>query len=263
MGATRPPGVVPLGRWRWPAFAFCTLVMVVSLALPALLLVYWLVRGLFAGEAMPDLLGAAWNSIQASGLAALITTLAAIPVAWLAVRRAGRASRVLERLTYAAYALPSIIVALALVFFGAAHVPWLYQTLAMLVFAYGILFVPQTVGTVRASLLQIHPTLEEAALTLRRAPTFVLFTVTLPLLRPGLLTGAAMVFLTAMKELPATLLLAPLGYKTLAVAVWSAVSEAFFAAAAAPALAIILLSALPMALLLWYEQRHDRDHRAV
>jgi iron(III) transport system permease protein len=262
-GAARPPAVTPLGRWRWPALAFCALVVLVSLALPALLLAYWLARGLLAGEVIPELGRAAWNSIWASGVAALCTTLAALPVAWLAVRRPNRLTRLLERLTYAAYALPGIVIALALVFFGINHARWLYQTLAMLVLAYGILFVPQAVGTLRASLLQIHPSLEEAALSLGRRPGHVLLTVTLPLLRPGMLSGAGMVFLTAMKELPATLLLSPLGFDTLAMAVWAAVSEAFFAAAAAPALAIMLLSSLPMALLLYYEQTHDRNHSAV
>jgi iron(III) transport system permease protein len=78
-----------------------------------------------------------------------------------------------------------------------------------------------------------------------------------------LLAGASMVFLTAMKELPATLLLAPIGFKTLATAVWSAVSEAFFAAAAAPALLIVLLSSVPMTFLILREQSHDRDRRLL
>jgi iron(III) transport system permease protein len=72
-----------------------------------------------------------------------------------------------------------------------------------------------------------------------------------------------MVFLTAMKELPATLLLAPIGYRTLATGVWSAVSEAFFAAAAAPALLIVLLSSVPMTIYILREQNHERDRRPL
>jgi iron(III) transport system permease protein len=75
------------------------------------------------------------------------------------------------------------------------------------------------------------------------------FSVVLPLARSGLLAGGALVFLTCMKELPATLLLAPTGYPTLATQVWSSTSEAFFARAALPALALVLLSSLPMAIL--------------
>jgi iron(III) transport system permease protein len=77
--------------------------------------------------------------------------------------------------------------------------------------------------------------------------------VVLPLARSGLLAGGALVFLTCMKELPATLLLAPTGYQTLATQVWSSTSEAFFARAALPALALVLLSSLPMALLVLRE----------
>jgi iron(III) transport system permease protein len=109
--------------------------------------------------------------------------------------------------------------------------------------------------------MQIHPSLEEAGCSLGRGPVYVFWTVTLPLLRPGLLAGASMVFLTAMKELPATLLLSPIGFKTLAGAVWSAVSEAFFAAAAAPALLIVLMSSLPMTIFILREQKNDQSHR--
>jgi iron(III) transport system permease protein len=228
-----------------------------SLGLPAGVLAYWLVRGLQAGETVAGLGPAAWNSILASGLAAVATLGAALPVAVLAVRRPGPLTRRLERLTYSAFALPGIVVALALVFFGANHARWLYQTLPMLILAYGILFIPQAVGALRASLLQIHPNVEEAARTLGRRPAEVFVAVTLPLLRPGLVAGASLVFLTAMKELPATLILAPIGFKTLAAAVWSAVSEAFFAQAAAPALLIVLMSSLPMAFFILREQRVD------
>lgn len=262
-GALRPPVEMRLGLWRWPALIFCALVVTMSLLLPAGMLIYWLVRGLLAGEALTTLAPATWNALLASGLAAGVTVVAALPMALLVVRRPGWLTTLLERLTYSAYALPGIVVALALVFLGANHAPWLYQTLALLILAYAILFLPQAVGTVRATLLQIHPSLEEAARSLGRGPLRVFVTITLPLLRPGLLAGASMVFLTAMKELPATLLLAPIGFKTLATAVWSAVSEAFFAAAAAPALLIILLSSLPMTFLLYREQTHERHPRPV
>jgi len=256
-GAARPPTLARLGIWRWPAFAFCAGVVFFSLGLPAGVLAYWLIRGLQAGEAVPGLGPAAWNSVLASGLAAAATVGAALPVAILAVRRPGPLTRRLERLTYSAFALPGIVIALALVFFGVNHARWLYQTLPMLVLAYGILFIPQAVGALRAALLQIHPNLEEAARTLGRRPVEVFLKVTLPLLRPGLVAGASLVFLTAMKELPATLILAPIGFKSLATEVWSAVSEAFFARAAAPALLIVLMSSLPMTFFILREQRAD------
>jgi iron(III) transport system permease protein len=81
--------------------------------------------------------------------------------------------------------------------------------------------------------------------------------ITLPLIRPGIIAGASLVFLTAMKELQATLILSPIGFRTLATEVWSAVSEAFFGRAAAPALLILLSSSIPMALIVLREQKHQ------
>ncbi len=163
-----------------------------------------------------------------------------------------------ERLSYLGYALPGIVLALALVFFGANFAPGLYGTLGLLVFAYAVHFLPQAVGATRAALLQVRPSVEEAARGLGRGPMRVVATVTAPLASSGILAGAALVFLTTMKELPATLLLAPLGFDTLATRIWTATSEAFFARAAAPALLLILVSALPMYLLVIREHaRHE------
>jgi iron(III) transport system permease protein len=136
-------------------------------------------------------------------------------------------------------------------------VPAIYQTRTMLVLAYVVLFLPQAVGAIRASLLQVNPSLEEASRLLGRSRVATAWAIVLPLVRPGALAGAALVFLTCMKELPATLLLAPTGYQTLATQVWNATSEAFFGRAAAPALALVLLSALPMTLLVLRESERE------
>ena len=192
--------------------------------------------------------------MSVSLLAALITSLAAVPIAVLAVRFPSKLSASLERLTYVGYALPGIVVALSLVFFGARYAPWLYQTRAMLVFAYAVLFLPQAVGNVRATLLQVNPHLEEAARSLGRGRTRTLLEVTLPLVRSGFITGAAIVFLTSMKELPATLLLSPIEFNTLATRIWSWTTEAFFAQAAPYALLLVLVSSLSVGILLSQEE---------
>ena len=179
---------------------------------------------------------------------------AAIPVAVLAVRYRNTYSSLIEKAAYTGYALPGIVIALSLVFFGANYALFLYQTLAMLVFAYVVRFLPQAVGATRASLLQISPSVEEAARSLGRSPLNVLRTVTVPLMKSGLLSGAALVFLTAMKELPATLLLGPTGYGTLATRIWSATEEAFFAQAAAPGMVLLLVSALSIVIILSQEK---------
>ena len=112
----------------------------------------------------------------------------------------------------------------------------------------------ERLDALRAALARVHPSQEEAARTLGRTPAQVLWSVTLPLVRPGVAAAAALVFLTTMKELPATLLLSPIGMETLATRVWSAAGEGFFARAAAPALLLVLLSSLSLATLARQEE---------
>ena len=246
-GAARRHKLVRLGRWQWPALAFCGVITGLALVLPTSVLLYWLVRGLQAGERLAPLWPMVVNSIVVSGLAAGVAMVAAVPVAVLNVRRAGRLSDLLVRVVYSGFALPGIVLALALVFFGVNYARSFYQTMPILILAYVILFLPQSVGALRTSLLHVHPGLEEAARSLGRRPLNVFRTIVFPLVRPGVMTAVALVFLTTMKELPATLILSPLGFTTLATTVWSAVSEAYFAQAAAPALLLILVSSIPMA----------------
>ena len=248
-GTARLQKPVQLGHWRWLALSFMTLLVTIALILPAGGLMYWVIRGALQGETLAALWSASWHSLAVAGSTAVLTLLAALPVAVLSVRRPGRLSHLLERLTYVGYALPGIVIALAFVFFGANYLPSLYQTLPLLVIAYLVLFVPQAVGTTRTSLLQVPRCLEEAGRSLGHTSHQIFRQITLPLLRSGLLAGAGLVFLTAMKELPTTLILSPMGFDTLATAVWSHISEAFFAQAAAPALMILLLSSLPLAVL--------------
>jgi iron(III) transport system permease protein len=247
-GAARLRRPVRLGYWRFPAILFMGAIAALALLLPLGGLLYWLGRG-WGDLSFARLWEPAGNSLTVSLAAALVAIAAALPVAILAVRRPGRWTHLLEQLTYGGFALPGIVIALALVFFGASYLPGLYQTLPLLVAAYVILFVPQAVGAARASLLQVPGSLEEAGRTLGQSSLGVLRRITLPLIRPGVVAGASLVFLTCMKELPATLILSPAGFRTLATGVWANISEAFFAQAAAPALLLILVASLPLALL--------------
>jgi len=258
-GCQRRPQPASLGRWKVPALIYTAAVVTVALAVPLATLLYWLWRGwknqqIVGGfgtmsnnlTSLASLLEPAWHTVSASFLAAFLTILLALPVTILVVRRPGRLSRLFEQVAYAGFALPGIVVALALVFFGINVVPSLYQSLPMLLAAYVILFIPQAIGAERASLLQLSPSLEEAGRSLGRHPLGVLRRITLPLIRPGLVTGALLVFLTAMKELPATLILSPLGFNTLAAQIWSNIGEAFFGRAALPTLLLLLISSIPL-----------------
>ena len=254
-GTARSVRGVSLGRWRWPALGFCSSVVLLALVMPLGILGYWLVRGVSASEPLNFVWGRALNSVYVAGLAAAVAVVAALPVAILAVRYSSWLTAVVERITYVGFALPGIVVALALVFFGVSYAPALYQTMALLIFAYLLLFLPTALGPLRTSLLQVSPRLEEAARSLGRTPLRVLTTVTLPLVGPGILAGAALVFLVTLKELPATLILSPIGFQTLATTIWSSASEAFFARAAAPSLLLILVASLPLAWLLLRERK--------
>lgn len=256
---SRPPKAVSLGRWRWPAAGFCGAIVFLSLGAPVAILAYWVIRGVQAGESLSAHWGTAGNSLYVSALAAAACLLAAVPVSVLSVRYPSRFASMMERVSYMGFALPGIVVALALVFFGSNYFTALYQTTALLVFAYAVLFLPAALGSIRASLLQVNPRMEEAARGLGLSPWRVFVTVTLPLIRSGVLAGAALVFLITMKELPATLILSPIGFNTLATSIWSATEAAFFAEAAFPALLLVILSSVPMAFLVSQGARRDSE----
>lgn len=258
-GALRPARTVALGKWRWPALAFCGGVTLVGLITPLAVIGFWLVRGSLAGEALNLRFDVAFNSLIGSSAAGLLAVVAAIPIAVLAIRYPGRTSRWLERSTYIGYALPGVVIALSLVFFGANYALFLYQTIFMLIFAYVVRFLPQAVGSTRASLLQVSPRLEEASRNLGRTPLQTLSSITVPLIRPGLLTGIALVFLTAMKELPATLILGPTGFSTMATRIWDTTAEAFFTQASVPSLLLVFVSAVAVWIILAQEDTRARQ----
>jgi len=242
-GTQRPQPTVLLGGWKAPALAFCAAVVGLFLVLPAGVLSYWLARGIASEREFEAPLSEALHSLGASGLAAAAAVLAALPVALLALRYPSRTSRMLERLSYAGNALPGLVIALSLVFFAARYASPVYQTLALLVFAYVVRFFPQGLSGLESALERVSPRYEEASRGLGRGPLQTLALVTMPLVRSGVLAGAALVFLSAMKELPATLLLRPIGFDTLATEIWKLTQVGAYSRAALPALVLIAVSA--------------------
>jgi iron(III) transport system permease protein len=247
--------VLQLGRWRWPALAFCLAVITLSLILPVLTLLVWLARGLANGQPVEVAQETVWNTVAAASAAAALAVFLAAPVALLLARWPGRIAALVERATLASYALPGIVVALAVVFLATGLIPVLYQTFVLLVLAYAIRFLPQALQPIRDGLRSVSPSLEESARILGRRPIGAFTSITLPLLRPGLVAGAALVFLTTAKELPLTLILSPTGFGTLATQVWSAVGEGFYTRAAPNALLLVALSLVSVGLLLRVEER--------
>ncbi len=256
-----------LGAWRGPALALCLLVAGIAVLLPLGVIIGWAGRAMVEDAQLRLSSSAAFSSLYASLLAAVATSAAALPVAYLAVRRPGMLSAMLERATYGGFALPGVSIALSLVFFAANFATPLYQTLALLVFAYTVRFLPEAVGACRSALLHVHPHTEEAGRGLGAGPATVFVRITAPQMLPGISAGALLVFLTAMKELPITLLLSPIGFETLATDIWTATSEASFARAALPSLVLVGMSALAVFLILRAErasgERSGRETEAV
>lgn len=242
---TTPPRAL---RWaRGPAYALAGSVGLASVGVPLLAVLYWM----DAGRA--DWAGV-WSSLQASAgaslPAALLAAALALPLAYWSVRRPSTLSRAMERIAYVGYATPPLAFALAFIFFTLRTAPFAYQTLGLLVTVYALHFLAEAIGPLRSALYQAPPRLEEAARALGRSPLRAFFEATFPLLRRGLLVSVAFVFLSAMKELPLTLLLSPAGFETLALNAWSYAGEAMFGQAAPYALALMVFSAGFVGLLL-------------
>jgi iron(III) transport system permease protein len=250
--------VIRLGRWRWPAIIPCLAVSGLALIVPLAILTIWLLGGTEdVAASMAFQFEYVVNSVGIAALAAVAAGLAGLPIAHLSARAEGLLPNLFERASYVGYAVPGVVVGLSLVFLGARYGGSLYQqgllAFPLLVFAYVVRFLPQAVGSTRAAVLRVSPALPEAARTLGRSPLGSFRSITLPLIAPGQLAGAALVFLTTIKELPATLLLRPAGFDTLVTHVWRAEQAGHFGQAALPALVLLLVSSLSMLVILAME----------
>jgi iron(III) transport system permease protein len=249
---SRRPGRVSLGRWKWPAVGFCALVAVLGLGVPLGILVMWLFRTspAYAEGGLTFELAYAANSVGVAAATAVGAVLLALPIAYLSARSEGWVGSLPERATYIGYAMPGVVLGLALIFLGLKYVNALYQTVGLLVFAYIVRFIPQAVGIVESSVLQVDPKHGEAARSMGDSPLRSFRRVTLPQIAPGVIAGGALVFLTTMKELPATLLLRPLGFETFVTYIWQVQEQGYYGQAAIPALILVAVSALSMLVIL-------------
>lgn len=257
-GSPKPSSNLGLNRWVIPALIYCGLLISCGLLLPVGILAHWLTQGISSSQSLGDLWVPAWQSLYISALAAIISMTCSIPIAILSVRYPNKVSMLIERSTYLGFAIPGISVALGIVFFSINFMTPIYQTTVLLLFAYTVLFVPAAIAATKSALLSVNPRLEDAARGLGKNRTQVFRMVTLPLMWRGTLAGGVLVFLLTMKELPATLILSPLGFKTLATTIWGSASEAFFTQAAFASLLLLLVTSIPMAFLTFHGQRELR-----
>lgn len=242
----RPAQPMPLGRWKLPGLLAMGLLAAVTVGVPVGIVGYWGLRALWNGNDLGAVGAGLWGSLSVSLLAAFFAVLLSIPISAWSVWHRGPWSRWTERLTYSGFALPGLVIALSMVFFSVRYARPLYQTLPLLALAYVVRFLPEANASTRSAMAALSPAFQESARSLGKTSTEALFTLTLPMVLPGLLAGGSLVFLTSMKELPATLLLRPIGFETLATEIWSSASEAIYSQAAAPALALLAATAPPL-----------------
>lgn len=255
----KPRSVLALGVWRWPAFVLVIGVALAALGLPLLVLGGYALQGLIFPTAVDALWGAGGDQIWRHGLNSLVVAGAAATLAvglafapvYLAVRYPNRLARLLLLLSKTGYVLPGVIAGLSLIMLFNRWLPALYGTVAVLIIGFATRFLPQAAAMNEAAIKTVSPSLEQAARVMGRSPWQTFWAVTLPMAAPGLLASWALVFLTAMKELPTAILLRPPGFDTLAVRVWAAASESVYTQAAPPAFLLIMLTLVVLGLLFW------------
>jgi iron(III) transport system permease protein len=245
----RAAPLVRLGKGAPLALLAVGLVVLLGLGVPLGSIVYWMVRNPATTLPSASVLSATLQTLWLAGVAAVVTTVLALPVALLTVRHPGRLSEVVERSSYLVRALPGIAIGLTFVTVAVQHFPAIYQSVLLLEAAYVVLSFPLALVAVRAALTRVPAILENTARTLGSPPRSVLWRVTLPLIAPGLGAAAALVWLAATTELTATLLLRPTGMQTLATRFWAYSSGLAYGAAAPYAAVMLATSALPTLLL--------------
>jgi len=235
-----------LGKATVPVLAGFVILTGLALGVPVGSSIYWTFEGGPHALGGVSLVDAAWHTAFYSAAAAALATLMALPIALLAIRHPGRGGRLLERSTYLVLAMPGIVIAFALSYFTERYLDQFgYQTAPLLILAYAILFFPLALVGVRASVTHAPASLEEVARSLGERRLAVLRRVTLPLVGPGLAAAFCLVFLAAVTELTATLILVPTNVQTLATQFWAYEQNLSYGQAAPFALVIIAIAAVP------------------
>jgi iron(III) transport system permease protein len=237
------PVVYALGRWKWLCGLCATTVLAVALVIPVGVVTWWVIRGRRSGgrrSAAVQLDSAAWSSAWIATGAAAITVAMVLPMAWVSVRRPNRATSAASVVVSAAFALPGIVIALSMVrlFVGTS----LYQSFFVLLFSYALHFGGQALGALNVSIGAVPMRLHEAAQMLGAGRLRRILAIDVRLIVPGLAAGAGLVLLSVLKELPATLMLRPIGFNTLATRIQGTAEEALLIDAGQLSLVLIVLS---------------------
>ena len=249
---------------QWACVVVCAVPVIFGFLLPAATLGHYAWE-YFDESWNPDFVRNTLNSLFLSGTAALTTLIIGVTLAYSRRLHDTRGMRVMMRLSSLGYAMPGAVLAVGVIVPLAGFDNWvdgilrdnvgvssgllLSGTAFALVFAYTVRFLAVSAGSVESALQKITPSMDMAARSLGHTPGNTLLKVHLPMLRGTLITAALVVFVDCMKELPATLILRPFNFETLATYVYQFASDEKLAHSALPALIIVLAGIIPIILM--------------
>jgi iron(III) transport system permease protein len=266
------------GKAAWGAVIVCLLPVFFGFLLPAGILLN-LASGAEQLLLTPRYLGFLQNSLTLAGIAALVTVGASIALGFNVRLRPTRAAQTAMRIAGIGYAVPGGVIAIGILFpfaafdnaldavmeanFGIDTGLLITGSIWLMIAAYMVRFMAVALNTYEAGLATVNTNIDAVARTLGHGPVPMLRRVHVPILRPSILTALLIVFVDVMKELPATLILRPFNYDTLAVQAHRLASDERLAEAAVPSLVIGAVGLLPVALLCWSLGREGRPTRAA
>ena len=264
------PVIYPLKALQPLSQALVWLVGLLALGAPVASLADWAIGGLMrsASNGRPlviglgDIVGATWNTTLSAVLAAALSAAAVLLIALLIVRQRSRIGRFSHLVVISTFAVPGILIALALRFWTLRSDiadELLAGTLLLFVLAFVVRFAALAMGTTLLAVRAVPQSLRDSAKLLNGSAFSRFRTVELPLIAPGVLAGAGLVLLSVMKELPISLLLAPIGFPTLSTRIYGAFTDAFVAEAGILALVLLSLSFV----LTWLLILRRAPHRSV
>jgi len=238
--------------WSW--LGFITLLAVV---LPISWMISWSWEAWLQGLINSEFWRYTQNSLSLSFMCATFAIVLGLPIALFNARQHSRYSQSLIHLSSVGFVLPGPVVALGILSFVLALLPAIYGGLLALLLALVIRFLPLAVQSQDAAMQQLTPSIEQAGRILGASAFENLWRVILPMIRGGMISAWVLVFIDALKELPATLILRPTGFDTLPVRIWIEASEEMLELAA-PAALMIVIGTLPV---LWIMMRQEKALR--
>lgn len=261
----RPLERICLTGWRNAlVFFICALPVLLGFIIPAAVLIHYAILN-FDLSWNAAFRKTALNSVALSASAAVITVALGIFLAYTMRIKPTRALHWCTRLASTSYALPGAVLAIGVMVpftrfdnavdtfmrdhFNISTGLLLSGTVAAIVFAYTVRFMAVAYGSIESSLSKITPSMDMAAKSLGNTPGKMLWRVHIPLMRSGIITAAIVVFVDCMKELPATLVLRPFNFDTLATHVYQYASDELIGQSALGALCIVMTGLVPIILL--------------